>query len=205
MRMLQTLVDSDSKAKLLEKLFERPNASFSVSELGRLAGLSKASVSNIVTEWQKAGLALSTHEGRNKMVYINTKFYLLHELKMIFKKTRDFQKPLVEEISKMQCLKSKEVKAVIVFGSRARKDFTHYSDFDALVVIEDSNSDVSEKIMEESVKASGKTGIRFSPVIMGKKDFKGRWKEKDKFLQNILAEGKTLKGGKWIEHAQASR
>ncbi|MEK6957808.1 MAG: nucleotidyltransferase domain-containing protein [archaeon] len=186
-------------------MLERPNASFSVSGLGRLADLPKASVSNIVSEWEKTGLVLSTHEGRNKMVYINTKFYLLPELKRIFEKTRDFQKPLIEELGKMPSLKNKQVKAVIVFGSRARKDFTHYSDFDVLVVIEDSNSNVSERIMEESVKASGKTGIRFSPVIMGKKDFHDRWKEKDKFIQNILTEGKTLRGGKWIEHAQAAR
>jgi len=205
MNILSNIVDSDSKTKLLIKLLERSGASFSISGLGRLADLPKASVSNIVSEWEKTGLVLSAYEGRNKMVYINTKFYLLHELKMIFKKTRDFQKPLVEEISKMQCLKSKEVKAVIVFGSRARKDFTHYSDFDVLVVIEDITSSVSERIMEESVKASEKTGIRFSPVIMGKKDFFDRWKEKDKFVQNILTEGKTLKGGKWIEHAQAAR
>ncbi|MBI4210977.1 MAG: winged helix-turn-helix transcriptional regulator [Candidatus Diapherotrites archaeon] len=203
--MMQTLVDSKSKTRLLEKLFERPDASFSVSGLGRLADLSKASVSNIVSEWEEAGLVLSTREGRNKMVYINTKFYLLPELKRIFKKTKDFQKPLLEELMKMPSLKNKEVKATVVFGSRTREDFTHYSDFDVLVVVDDKNSNVSEKIMEESVKASGKTGIRFSPVIMGKKDFKDRWKEKDKFLQNILAEGKTLKGGKWIEYAQASR
>ncbi|MFH1257221.1 MAG: nucleotidyltransferase domain-containing protein [Candidatus Diapherotrites archaeon] len=205
MRMLQTLIDSDAKTRLLEKLFERPGVSLSVSELGRIAGLSKASVSNIVSEWEKSGLALSAHEGRNKMVCINCKFYLLPELKRIFEKTKDFQKPLVEELRKMPSLKNKEVKAVIMFGSRAGKDFTHYSDFDVLVVVENSNSNLSERIMEESVKVSEITGIRFSPVIMGTKDFNDRWKEKDKFIQNILKEGRALKGGKWIGNIQASR
>ena len=203
--MLQTMINSGSKARLLEKMLERLNASFSVSGLGRLADLSKASVSNIVSEWEKSGLVLSSYEGRNKMVYINSKFYLLPELKRIFKKTKDFQKPLVGELKKMPSLKNRGVKAVVVFGSRARKDFTQYSDFDVLVVIENKEGKVSEQIMEEAVKATGRTGIRFSPVIMGKNDFQTRWKEKDKFIQNILADGKVLKGGRWIEHAQTSR
>lgn len=203
--MLQALIDSKAKVVILEKMFERPNASFSVSGLGRLADLSKASVSNIVLEWEKSGLVLSRHEGRNKMVYINDKYYLLPELKKVFEKTRDFQKPLVAQLKKMASLKKREVLAVSAFGSRARKDYTHFSDFDVLVVVEDKESNVSEQIMEEAVKASGMTGISFSPVIMSKKDFQTRLKEKDKFLQNILTEGKVFKGGKWIEHFQTAR
>ena len=202
--MLKRVIDSEAKARLLEKMLERPGASFSVSGLGRLADLSKASVSNIVSEWEKSGVMLSRREGRNKMVCINAKYYLLPELKMIFAKTKDFQKPLAEELKKMHSLKKKEVKAVVVFGSRARKDFTHFSDFDVLVVMENKGCKASEQIMEEAVKSSGRTGIRFSPVLMGKKDFQARVKEKDRFTQNILAEGKVLKGGKWIEHVQAT-
>lgn len=202
--MLQTIIDSKAKARLLEKMLERQEASFSISGLGRLADVSKASVSNIISEWGKAGLVLSRHEGRNKMVYINAKYYLLPELKKIFAKTKDFQKPLIKALESMVSLKSKQVKAVVVFGSRARKDFNHYSDFDVLIVIENNESNASERIVEEAVKSSGKTGIRFSPLIMGKKDFQTRLKEKDKFLQNILGEGKVIKGGRWIEHAQTA-
>ena len=70
--------------------------------------------------------------------------------------------------------------------------------------MENKGCKASEQIMEEAVKSSGRTGIRFSPVLMGKKDFQTRVKEKDRFTQNILAEGKVLKGGKWIEHVQAT-
>ena len=204
MRMLQTLIDSQAKARILEKMLERSGASFSVSGLGRLSDLSKASVSNIVLEWEKSGLVLSRQEGRNKMVYINTKYYLLPELKKVFEKTRNFQKPLVEELKRMSWLKKKAVKAIIVFGPRARKDFNYFSDLDVLVALEEDSSNVSEQVREEFVKATGRTGIRFSPVIMVKKDLKERWKEKDKFLQNILTEGKILKGGKWIERIQTT-
>ncbi|MEK6941627.1 MAG: nucleotidyltransferase domain-containing protein [archaeon] len=198
------MIDSQAKARLLEKMLERPGASFSVSGFGRLADLSKASVSNIVSEWEKAGLVLSKHEGRNKMVYMNTKYYLLPEMKKVFEKTRDFQKPFVEKLKRMSSLKKKSVKAIIVFGSRARKDFNHFSDLDVLVALEEDNGNISEMVREEFVKATGRTGIRFSPIIMAKKELKERWKEKDNFLKNILEEGKVLKGGKWIGSIQAT-
>ena len=205
MNILQRLVDSDSKVKLLGKLFERLNSTFSVSELGRLADIPKASVSNIVIQWQETGLVLSKQQGRNKLVFINTKFYLLPELKRIFEKTRNFQKPLMEELNKMPSLKNRGIKAVIVFGSRLRKDFAYSSDFDVLVVLDDKNSKVSERIIDEFVEATNKTGISFSPVILDEKNFRNRWKEKDRFITNILTESKIIKGGKWIEHIQAAR
>ncbi len=204
MDILSRLIDSDSKVKLLVKLLERPASSFSISELGRLADLPKASVSNIVTQWQETGLVLSKQQGRNKLVSLNPRFYLLPELKRVFEKTKNFQKPLLKELESMHVLKSPKVKAVIVFGSRMRKDYTSASDLDVLVGLEEKNSSISEKIVEEFVEATKKTGVRFSPVTIDKTDMQNRWKEKDNFILNILAGGKILKGGKWLEHIQTT-
>lgn len=88
MDILTRLIDSKSKASLLAKLLERPHSAFSVSELGRLAGLPKASVSVIIVQWQKDGLVLSKQQGRNKLITLNSEFYLLPELKKIFEKTK---------------------------------------------------------------------------------------------------------------------
>ncbi|HLC79064.1 MAG TPA: nucleotidyltransferase domain-containing protein [archaeon] len=203
MQMLR-VIDTDSKTKLLNYLLERPNSSFSVSELGRLSDLPKASVSNIVSEWEQIGLVESKWQGRNKLVVLNSNFYLLPELKKIFKKTKDFQKPLLKELGLMHALKSHNVVAIIAFGSRMRNDYTNSSDLDVLIVLKEKKSGISEKIVEGFVQASAKTGIRFSPLLIDKEDFQNRLKEKDKLLSNILAEGKVLKGGSWIGSVQAS-
>lgn len=89
MGLIQQLINSDSKILLLEKLADKKSV-FSVSELGRLAGIPKATVSVIVIDWEKAGLVESQHQGRNKLIKINQKFFLLAELKKIFRKTSDF-------------------------------------------------------------------------------------------------------------------
>ncbi len=203
MRSLFQLVDSESKSRLLSKLLDRPDA-FSVSELARLSDLSKASVSDIVTQWEKAGLVLCREQGRNKLVSINRKFYLLSELKKIFEKTKNPQKYLLDKLKSLSLMENKQVKAVVVFGSRMRKDFTHASDLDVMIGLENKNNPVTEKIVEEFVEATNQTGVRFSPTLLDKKEILDRWKEKDLFLRNILTLGKILKGEKWLEHLQTT-
>jgi predicted nucleotidyltransferase len=179
-------------------------AVFSVSQLSRLCSLPKATVSRIIKDWEEGGLILSQEQGRNKLVSINQNFYLLPELKSIFEKARDFQKPLIDRLKTMPIIKSRSIKAIVVFGSRTTQDFSHASDLDVMIGLEDKNSPIAEKIAEAFVQASIETGITFSHVFLDKKEIKTRWKEKDEFIRNILAKGKILKGGKWLEHLQAA-
>lgn len=201
--LIKRLINSNSKILLLENLLGKP-ASFSVSELGRMAGIPKATVSLIINDWEKAGLVESEQQGRNKLVKINQKFYLLPELKRIFSKAGDFQRPLIKSLESSKLIKNQKVAAVIVFGSRTRKDFLHKSDFDVLIILEQKNSVLEEKILEEFVNAAHKTGIRFSPVILDKKEIKSRLKGKDLFILNVLNEGKIIKGRTWIERIQTA-
>ncbi|MDP2974461.1 MAG: winged helix-turn-helix domain-containing protein [Candidatus Diapherotrites archaeon] len=203
MRVLQQLVDSKSKILLLGKLLDKSQA-FSVSELSRLADLPKATVSVIVSEWEKAGLVLSEQQGRNKLVRLNSRFYLLPDLKKIFKKTANFQEPLFNRLKSMKALKAKNVKVVVVFGSRLGVNFSHQSDLDVLIVVENKNCPLAEKIVEEFVKATNGTNIRFSPIILDAKETRGRWIEKDAFIKNIFRNGKILKGSDFVEHLQAA-
>ena len=203
MELLKRLVNSNSKILLLEGLLGKP-ASFSVSELGRMAGIPKATVSLIVRDWEKAGLVESEQQGRSKLVKINQKFYLLPELKKIFSKAGDFQRPLIKFLESSNLMKNRQVAAVIVFGSRTRKDFLHKSDFDVLMVLEKKNSVLEEKILEEFVDATHKTGVRFSSVILDKKETASRLKGKDLFILDVLDKGKILKGRNWIERTQAA-
>ncbi len=204
MDILLRLIDSKSKSRLLARLLERPNASFSVSELGRLADLPKASVSVVVTQWQGEGLVLAKQQGRNKLVSINSKYYLLPELKKIFEKTKNFQKPLLDQLKSLPILKSPKIKAVVVFGSRIKGGYSHASDLDVLVGLENKDDPITERAMEEFVAATEKTGVRFSPIFLGKKEIRIRWKEKDRLLLNILNGGRIIKGGKWVEHIQTA-
>lgn len=204
MDILLRLVDSKSKIRLLSKLLERPNSSFSVSELGRLADLPKSSVSVIVMHWQDEELIVSQKQGRNKLVSINSKYYLLPELRKIFEKTKNPQKPFLDKLKSLPLLENPKIKAIVVFGSRIKGGHSPASDLDIMVGVETKDNSVTEKAVEAFVAATKKTGVRFSPTLMEKNEIKGRWKEKDKFILDILTHGKIIKGGKWLEHIQTA-
>ncbi len=203
MRPVLAAIASKSKVLLLEKLLERP-AAFSVTDLSRLAGIPKATVSNIVSEWQQAGLVLVEYHGKNKLTKLNQAFYLLPELRKIFEKSKDFNRPLVDRLKSLPVLKGPKIRAVVVFGSRARKDFSHLSDLDVMIAIDSRNDPVTEQIAEEFVGATNKAGVRFSHIMLEKREILERLKEKDQFILNILNGGKIIKGGKWLEHIQAA-
>ena len=199
--IVQDILDSKQKIKLLGWLADRPG-SFSISELSRACDLPKATVSTIINDWDKAGLVLIRHQGRNKMAELNKKFYLLPEIKRIFGKSKDFHRPLLKKLESMPVLKKQGVLAVLVFGSRVRGSFTSKSDLDILVVVEDKESKVAEEAFEKIIKLSGETGITHSPTVMDKHDIIERVREKDQFIKNVLSKGEILKGGKWIERLQ---
>ncbi|MDO8625402.1 MAG: nucleotidyltransferase domain-containing protein [Candidatus Diapherotrites archaeon] len=202
MRLMQQLLNSNSKIALLGLLLERPYA-FSVSELSRLASLPKSTVSLMVVDWVKAGLVETELQGRNKLVRLNPRFVLLADLRNIFGKSKNYSAVLFDNARRLLVLKNASVLAVMVFGSRVRGDFTHASDLDVLVVLEDKNHALTEKIVSAFLDLSERTGVRFAPVFLDTNEVLMRLREKDLFLRNILVEGKILKGEKWLEHAQA--
>ncbi|MFH1256567.1 MAG: nucleotidyltransferase domain-containing protein [Candidatus Diapherotrites archaeon] len=196
--MIQKIMDSKSKISLLAQLLDRPG-SFSVSELGRLAGLPKATVSLIVKDWLNTGIVLAEVQGRNKMVRLNQKFYVLPEIRKFFSKTTDFQAPLLKRLKSSKAFRSPKVKAMVVFGSRAGKNFAHASDLDVLIVPESKKDKAIEGFVVDFVKATAESGVRFSPVFIEKAELKARLQEHDNFAENILGNGVILKGGKWLE------
>ena len=202
MGLLGKLVDSKHKAMLLELVLAR-RTELSVSGLSRLSGIPKASVSRIIADWEAAGIVDCTLQGRNKMVSVNSKFYLLPEFRRIMGKLNDFHKPLIKAINGTSCFNSREVKAVVAFGSRVRGDFNAKSDMDLLFVVSDKDK-VEGRIMEEFIPLSGRFGIRLSPVVLSDNDFLMRLQEKDKFVSNILLDGRILKGGSYVGKLQAT-
>ncbi|HIH10456.1 MAG TPA: hypothetical protein HA254_07370 [Candidatus Diapherotrites archaeon] len=204
MDLLASIVNSAAKARLLPKLLERRGAEFSVSDLGRLAGISKARASNISAQWEECGLVQSRQHGRNKLISLNRNFYMLPELKRICEKSKNPQKQLLKELESMPSLRNRKIRAVAVFGSRARGNFRKSSDFDVLAALDDRNDEVEERIIEGFARATEKTGVRFSAVLLDRDEIKQRIREGDQFIRNILREGKIVRGSEWLEHISAA-
>ena len=200
---IMQIMDSKPKIRVLERLIAR-NATFSVSGISRLCSIPKATVSGLINEWEEEGLVSCEYIGRNKMVSMNSKFYLLPEIRRMFTKEIKYSKILIEKTRTVKSFRAKNVKAVIVFGSRARNNAKGKSDLDILIVMDSSKNNVMENAIGELVKISEETGVKYAPVFISAKDTATRVKEGDEFIKNILREGKVIKGEKWLEHIQTA-
>jgi len=85
----------------------------------------------------------------------------------------------------------KEIKdkiiSIYLFGSRAKKSNTPYSDYDLLLVVKDKK--IKDKIYNIAVDIFLKTGADLSFKIFKEKDFTYMRRIKYPFIKNIIKEG----------------
>ena len=80
----------------------------------------------------------------------------------------------------------KEIRAVIVYGSVAREEFTSRSDIDLFIIV---SKDIKEKVKEKIIDLENLLDCTIQPTIRTEKQLK----ETDSgLLQNIFQEGKIL-------------
>jgi len=196
MRFVKTLIGSKTKVKLLGFLLEHRKDSYSITELGKLTHTPKSGVSKVVDKWEGSGLIKVSRIGNVKAVGIDESFFLLPELEKLFTEPqkRAWERAMKAGKGLRQRL-GRDASAIVVYGSVARREIGMLSDIDILVMAPSS---------EAKKRAEGKIGKYLkediSPVLMTKKEVEARVREHDKFILNILREGKTLMGIDCIEH-----
>ncbi len=79
------------------------------------------------------------------------------------------------------------VKEIILFGSRARGDFTEGSDYDILIVVDKRERQILEMVLDESAEIMDKYEALIGYIVCDEDE----WEKKKKFPigLNILKEG----------------
>jgi predicted nucleotidyltransferase/biotin operon repressor len=188
--MIEEILNSKPKVKILQLLTNRNEWIFSESEIARELQMPKATVyravknlkdQNIITEFKKAG--------RVVLYRLNKSNYVVRELiEPILKK--DYE--IVTEKAKDFSRKIKTPVVVSIFGSAQRNDLKPTSDVD-LGIITDNKKMVEKEVNEFKTKYLEKDGIIFSTHIFDKKEFKKRYHKKDPLIRDI-ANGKIISG-----------
>ncbi len=99
--------------------------------------------------------------------------------------------PIINEFSqRLRSLLGNHLKKVILFGSRARGDNNIYSDYDFLIVVENRNSEMKEKITDICVDLLNKYDALVSFLLYSEDE----WIRKKNFPigLNIKKEGVEL-------------
>ena len=79
------------------------------------------------------------------------------------------------------------IKQVILFGSRARGDFTAGSDYDVLVVVDRNNKSTQDTVLDASVEIMNRYYALVGSIVCDEKEWE--WKKSFPIGLNIMKEG----------------
>ena len=184
--MLNAIISSKTKRKLLTLLLTNPKRRFYVREISRDI---KENINSVRCELKKlSSIGLVSSEKEANLLYykINIRCPVYKELKSLIYKTEAFGSYL-KEISSFP----NDIQLAFVYGSTAYNQEWERSDIDLFVV-----GDIDgEKLHRYISEIEEKIGREINTVHMSPAEFKVKIKKKDAFLKRVVSGEKIFVKG----------
>lgn len=184
--MLQQLISSKIRVKLLTLFFTNPESRLFLREIQRLTGQDVAGIKRELDNLVSIGLLFSEKTANLKYYLLNKDFPLYDELKSIVFKTTGVEGALREALQDFPGLDF-----AFIYGSYAKGKERATSDIDLFLV---GKVDVSKlNIVINSLEEKLRREINYT--IYQKREFNQKKKEKDGFILEILRGKKIMLKG----------
>ena len=181
--ILEHLLGSRLRAKLLGWLFSHPGERYFVRQLALLLGEDSTNLSRELARLAELGIVTGSREGQQKYFQVNTEIPIFPELRGLVLKTSGLGDLLRESLGPL----SGRIQVAFLFGSFAAGRADAASDVDLLVV-----GDVS---LRELVEALGpmqnRLGREINPMVYPVTEFREKLGQGHRFLTSVL-EGPKL-------------
>jgi uncharacterized protein len=100
--------------------------------------------------------------------------------------------PVLQEfLAQISALKPR-IERIILFGSRARDDWSPDSDYDLLLIVDKKDFALRDRLYDAVVDVLLKTGRQISLKIFPREEFERLSHLQTPFIKNVLAEGIAL-------------
>jgi predicted nucleotidyltransferase len=182
--MLEALLGSRLRSKVLGWLFTHPDERYFVRQLTTLVGEDSTNVSRELARLEKAGILIYTTEGKQKYYQANKQSPLFDELHGLMLKTVG----VADIIKKALEPRIADIKLAFIFGSLAKRAENRFSDVDLLVVGNITFGKVADLIStaEETLKRE------INPVVYPVEEFKQKIRNNHHFVKTVLEEEKIF-------------
>jgi predicted nucleotidyltransferase len=181
--VLEGLLGSKSRARLLTIFVAHPTEEFYAQRLTAMTGLAESSVRYELGRLERLGLLVARKEGREKYYRIHNRHPLLPDLKQIVYKTSGLGEILRQAIGGLS-----GVEAAFIFGSVARGDGRAPSDVDLFVLGALDQTRLAAALRE----AEGRLGREINLVTMGPKEWQRRRDAGEGFIDELLRSAKIF-------------
>jgi len=184
--MLEHLITSKAKRKLLVLFCLNPERRFYARELERLTGEPINAIRRGLAALEKAGLLKSTREGNIKYYMVDRASPIFPELKRIVLMTAGIGERLRAEFADRD-----SIKLAFIYGSVARDEENSESDIDLMIV-----GDADELELHRAISDIEKEIRReINYTLMTPEEFRERLRRNDPFVNRIMDEEKVVLKG----------
>ncbi len=188
--MLEDLLGSKTKVRLLRLLVAHPEREFSTREVSLAIGQSVGTVHPALRQLWAVRAILARQVGRSRLVRLNRAHPLAQALGSVFRQEASALTMVAVEFA--EALPRGGIKAAVLFGSVARGEPTARSDVDVLVVVDDPRK--AAVVERTAASMLDRYDANVSPLVLTSKDVGRRLASFDPLLQTIAAEGRLLRG-----------
>jgi predicted nucleotidyltransferase len=170
--------------RILALLLLRPEQSFYVREIARLAKVPAGSLHRELKLLAESGLLLREPAGNQVRYHANRDCPIFTELAGVFRKTEGLADVLREALAPL----ASEIDLAFIFGSVAQGKERVTSDVDVFVVGSASFTDV----VKAFALIHERLGREVNPVVMPKNDFQKKHAEAERFVTRVVKEPKLF-------------
>ena len=182
------------RRQILALLLLRPDESFYVREIGRLAGVPAGSLHRELKLLSDAGLLRRSAAGNQVRYQVDRTCPIQEELASIFRKTAGLADVLRAALTPI----AGKIRVAFIFGSVAQGKERATSDVDVLVV----GSASFAAVVAALSRASERLRREVNPVVMTQAAFEAKLASRDRFVARVVREPKIVLLGDASEFAE---
>lgn len=194
--LLNNILDTKNKMKLVRELSSHESWEYSINELEKETGIHRVRISSLIKELYKSNVIKIRKKGKVSLVSINKDNFFVRELliKMFHK-----EKKLAEEImaAMVKELKQKKnITSIVLYGSAVKPSFTFKSDIDLMIIYENN---INKEEIEKLTNKYANKGMLISYDFIELKEFKKLYSEKEASIITLVKNHKVLYGKRLLE------
>ncbi len=168
---------------ILEIFFNNPDKSYYLRQLGRFLDKEPGVFQKDINKGVEQSGLTSERQGSIRLFALNKNHLLYPELKKIFFKTIGTEGKLKALVNSI-----KDIKVAFIFGSFAQDKEDSFSDVDLMII----GSPDEDLLVSKVSSLESRLGREINYSIFSERDWKKEIKEKNSFLENILAKEKLF-------------
>ena len=180
---LSDVLFTKTQQKVLGLLFIRPDESFYMNEIVRLAGVGKGTIKRELDRMQAAGLLTVKPIGNQIHYQANKRSPIYEELLSIVRKTFGIVEVIKASLQQLDA----QIDLAFIYGSVAKHEDTAGSDVDLMVV---TGSLAYAELMEALARAEETIGRPINPTIYDVEQLKGKLHDQKAFVEKVMEQPK---------------